>query len=104
MAQGSELLIRLYPLTHEAATVKGLLPLANKPMIYYPLQWLEKGPFNEVIIAAYPESKPKISHYVHEVYESQMKIQVVEVPEGSGSADALRAIKAFIKVSILSVD
>ena len=77
---------------------KGLLPLANKPMLYFPLQWVQKAGFTDVIIAVYPDAKSKISRYVHERYESTLKIVLVEVPEGSGSAEALRHIKQMIKV------
>lgn len=39
---------RLYPLTH--ATNKHLLPVFNKPMIYYPIQTLLKAGINEIMV------------------------------------------------------
>ncbi|KAJ2998907.1 hypothetical protein HDV02_003882 [Globomyces sp. JEL0801] len=51
----------------------------------------------DVIIACYPQARHNISQYVHEVYASAaLKIQVLEVPENSGSADALRHLKSNI--------
>jgi len=47
-----------------------------------------------VIIAAFPGAKARLWNYVNELYESNMNIQVIEVPEGCGSADALRHLKS----------
>ncbi|KAJ3275482.1 hypothetical protein HDV01_000309 [Terramyces sp. JEL0728] len=60
----------------------------------------------DVLIATYPDAKSKISAYVHEVYETSMKVQVVEVPENCGSAEALRTLKPLIKMDfmVLSCD
>ena len=46
-----------------------------------------------MIIAAFPGAKARLWNYVHELYETNMNIQVMEVPEGCGSADALRHLK-----------
>ncbi|KAJ3320888.1 hypothetical protein HDV06_004784 [Boothiomyces sp. JEL0866] len=91
----------MYPLTEDSNLPKGLLPIANHPMIYYSLQWLEKANINDVLIAVYPDAKNKISAYVHEVYETSLKIQVVEVPENCGSAEALRVLKPLIKLDFI---
>lgn len=34
---------RLYPLTEDDHVPKALLPVVNKPMIYYQVQWLENA-------------------------------------------------------------
>eukprot|EP00842_Homolaphlyctis_polyrhiza_P003650 jgi/Hompol1/4286/HPOL_003567-RA len=54
---------------------------------------------SDIIIAAYPGAKQKISAFIQKVYEGSgdAKIQVVEVPENCGSADALRAIRGKLK-------
>ena len=39
---------RLYPLTH--ATNKHLLPVYDKPMIYYPIQTLVKADISDIIV------------------------------------------------------
>lgn len=52
----------------------------------------------------YPTCRQRISDYINKVYEwsgdSKAIVQTVEVPEGTGTGDALRAIKNKIKVFI----
>lgn len=50
-------------------------------------------------MCCYPEAKQKLSSYVHEVYNADLRIKVIEVPDGCGSADALRHLAKDIKVS-----
>ncbi|KAJ3347724.1 hypothetical protein HDU91_006718, partial [Kappamyces sp. JEL0680] len=88
---------RMYPLTEESNLPKALLPIANKPMISHALEWVEKTSISNVLVVCYPEAKAKISSHVHEVFESNLSIQVVEAPASSGSAEAIRACKSHIK-------
>lgn len=44
---------RMYPITEESNLPKALLPIANKPMIYYSLQWLEKSNITGNVSAEY---------------------------------------------------
>ncbi|KAH6596608.1 hypothetical protein BASA61_003437 [Batrachochytrium salamandrivorans] len=91
---------RLYPLADGDTVPKALLPVANRPMIAYQLEWLEEANIRDIIIAAYPGARGKINGVVQSMYEgsTEARVQIVEVPENCGSADALRSIKSRIKV------
>jgi len=40
---------RIYPLTEENSLPKALLPIANKPLLYYQLKWLVKAGIQGII-------------------------------------------------------
>ncbi|KAJ1965394.1 Translation initiation factor eIF-2B subunit gamma, partial [Dipsacomyces acuminosporus] len=92
----------LYPLTERENTPKALLPIANKPMIWYTLQWLEQGGVLDVEIVTVRESEPEISNYIRGVYEGMANITVRELNE-AGTADALRQVASQIKTDVIVV-
>jgi hypothetical protein len=65
------------------------------------IAWLTK----DIILVTYPTCRQRISDYINKVYEwaedSKAIVQTVEVPEGTGTGDALRAIKGKIKVIMI---
>ena len=96
----------LYPLTEPENVPKALLPIANKPMISYPLTWLEQAGITTVIIVCQEEAESKISHWVKNGWKGSGRPSVVAVSsedEAVGSADALRDIKDKIKTDFIVI-
>jgi len=86
---------RLYPLTF--ATNKHLLPIYDKPMVYYPIQTLIKAGITEVLVIV---SGPHSGHFIQvlkngkEFGLSHLEFAYQENPKG-GIADALSLAEDF---------
>ncbi|KAG5520096.1 hypothetical protein PMAC_001172 [Pneumocystis sp. 'macacae'] len=99
----------LYPLTETNNLPKALLPVANKPMIWYVLKWCEEAGFLSIIVICQVEVELCLSSYLKSVYDGHIKIQVYalsSVDETLGTADVLRKIQDKIKSDfiVLSCD
>lgn len=77
---------RLYPLT--VVTSKQLLPIYNKPMIFYPLSTLMLAEIKDVLIISTPEDTPRIEKLLGTGENLGMKLSyaVQEVPGGLAQA------------------
>ncbi|KAG2441401.1 hypothetical protein HYH02_009990 [Chlamydomonas schloesseri] len=89
----------LYPLTTN--TVKALLPVANKPLISYPLRTLaEAGLRSAIVVVIGEKAAASVREWISSEYAGSpgalASCEVVSVPEGYGTADALRAVASRI--------
>ena len=77
---------RLYPVTQ--AMGKSLLPVYNKPMIYYPLCTLMLAGIREILIISTSEDVPKFQMLLRDgsQYGIQLQYQVQQKPEGIAQA------------------
>ncbi|XP_056600343.1 translation initiation factor eIF-2B subunit gamma [Triplophysa dalaica] len=94
---------RMMDLTYN--TPKPLLPVGNRPLIWYPLNLLERVGFEEVIVITTKEVQKALSTDQRLKMDVKMKLDVVCIPEEGdmGTADALRHIQQKIKTDILVV-
>lgn len=94
---------RMTDLTYN--TPKALLPVGNKPLMWYPLNLLERVGFEEVIVITTKEVQKMMSTDPKMKMDVKMKLDVVCIQEDAdmGTADALRHIQQKIKTDILVV-